>query len=164
MKMKLLISVFTVLSIGILTGCSHSSPAPQAPVDCYGEYGECAGPCGLWGAAKVYHISVQASNGGKACPVAEGSKQVCTASVCPVADGHWCVTGGGFSPCAPHNPIIDSACTPQVPFVAQQLESDCRFNACYAAGDSCPAMQKSMKSLGPRPLKYQLLLNKQLKK
>lgn len=49
-----------------------------------------------------------------------------------VVDGHWCVSGGGFSPCAPHSALIDKACS-----IGQQVESDCKMWSCLAKDKAC---------------------------
>ncbi len=59
-----------------------------------------------------------------------------TPSPTPVVQGVWCMTGGGFSPCAPHNPLVDQVCS-----IGQSLESDCKQYSCMSA---CP-IAKSLK-------------------
>jgi hypothetical protein len=123
--MKALLMVTIGLIVGLQMGCSSSPEKPPVlvPTDCAGAWSACEGPCGIWGAKQTYQVSVQASNGGKACEIAEGAVKICTASVCP--QGKYCVSGGGFSPCAPHFPAVDEPCV-----LGQTLESDCKMWTC----------------------------------
>lgn len=116
----LLLSTIVLLSF---VGCSSKSPAPQ-PVDCVESLSPCLGDCGEGKGIQHYVVLSPAQNGGKECSH-EGQAVACTASVCAVQDGQWVKIGGGFSPCAPHNSLLDKPCK-----VGDKVESDCAMWEC----------------------------------
>lgn len=115
----LLLSTIVLLSF---IGCSKDEVKPQ-PVDCVESLSPCLGDCGVGKGVQHYIVLAPAQNGGKAC-LHEGQAVACTASVCS-GNGHWVNVGGGFSPCAPHSPLLDKPC-----MVGDKIESDCAMWEC----------------------------------
>ena len=64
--------------------CGHGAACASAPTDCVGAWSTCTATC----IDRVYVISAAETNGGRACPVADGTLAACSPGdgSCPCAD------------------------------------------------------------------------------